>query len=196
MTLEQNTDSIAHAPPPSGQPRGPLAGIRVLDVSTVHAAPITAMLLGDYGADEIKVEHPTGDPARIHGWKREGQGLWWTVISRNKRAITLSFSKPEGQELLRRLVADAAVLVEKPPPRGDGEVGPRPGPAAEDQPAVGDAAGDRLRQTGPYAQRRAFGTLMEAMSGFAHQTGQEDGRPRCRRSAWPTASPGSPARWP
>jgi crotonobetainyl-CoA:carnitine CoA-transferase CaiB-like acyl-CoA transferase len=91
---------------------GPLAGIRVLDISTVYAAPITAMLLGDFGADVIKVEHPHGDPARTHGWNREGHGLWWKVIARNKRTITLNFGTAQGQELLRRLVADADVLVE------------------------------------------------------------------------------------
>src|ERR1044071_4994598 len=85
--------------------RGPLAGVRVLDLGTVYAAPITAMLLGDWGADVIKVEHPRGDPARTHGWNREGHGLWWKVIARNKRTVTLNFSKPEGQEILRRLVA-------------------------------------------------------------------------------------------
>src|SRR6266545_6750878 len=85
---------------------GPLAGIRVLDLGTVYAAPITAMLLGDFGADVIKVEHPKGDPARTHGWNREGHGLWWKVISRNKRTVTLNFGKPEGQDVLRRLVAE------------------------------------------------------------------------------------------
>ena len=92
--------------------RGPLDGITVLDVSTVYAAPITAMLLGDMGADVLKVEHPSGDPARTHGWNRDGHGLWWKVIARNKRAITLNLGRPEGQELLRELVADADVIVE------------------------------------------------------------------------------------
>ncbi len=177
MTIEQNTDSIAHAPPSSGQPRGPLAGIRVLDVSTVYAAPITAMLLGDYGADVIKVEHPTGDPARTHGWNREGHGLWWKVISRNKRTITLNFSKPEGQELLRRLVADADVLVENFRPGVMEKWGLGPDQLLELNPRLVMLRVTGFGQTGPYAQRRAFGTLMEAMSGFAHQTGQEDGPP-------------------
>ena len=59
---------------------GPLAGLRVLDLGTVYAAPITAMLLGDWGADVIKVEHPRGDPARTHGLSKDGHGLWWKVI--------------------------------------------------------------------------------------------------------------------
>ena len=77
-------------------PTGPLTGIKVLDVSTVYAAPITAMLLGDLGADVLKVEHPRGDPARTHGWNREGHGLWWKVVARNKRTATLNVGKPEG----------------------------------------------------------------------------------------------------
>ena len=93
-------------------PAGPLKGLRVLDLGTVYAAPITAMLLGDWGADVIKVEHPRGDPARTHGLSKDGHGLWWKVIARNKRTITLNFSTPEGQDILRRLVAQADVVIE------------------------------------------------------------------------------------
>ena len=85
MTTRLTPDMTADS---TGQPRGPLSGIRVLDVSTVYAAPITAMLLGDHGAEVIEVEHPRGDPARTHGWNREGHGLWWKVIARNKRTVT------------------------------------------------------------------------------------------------------------
>ena len=80
MTTPSTPDTTADT---TGQSRGPLSGIRVLDVSTVYAAPITAMLLGDHGAEVIKVEHPRGDPARTHGWNRKGHGLWWKVIARN-----------------------------------------------------------------------------------------------------------------
>ena len=163
--------------PDAGRPRGPLSGIRVLDVSTVYAAPITAMLLGDYGADVIKVEHPTGDPARTHGWNREGHGLWWKVISRNKRTVTLNLGKPEGQNLLRRLVADADVLVENFRPGVMEKWGLGPDELLDINPRLVMLRVTGFGQTGPYAQRRAFGTLMEAMSGFAHQTGQEDGPP-------------------
>jgi crotonobetainyl-CoA:carnitine CoA-transferase CaiB-like acyl-CoA transferase len=91
---------------------GPLGGIRVLDISTVYAAPITAMLLGDFGADVIKVEHPRGDLARSHGANKNGHGLWWKVISRNKRCVTLNLGTSEGQQIFRALARDADVLVE------------------------------------------------------------------------------------
>jgi crotonobetainyl-CoA:carnitine CoA-transferase CaiB-like acyl-CoA transferase len=91
---------------------GLLAGIRVLDLGTVYAAPITAMLLGDYGADVLKIEHPRGDPARTDGPSKDGHGLWWKVISRNKRTTTLVLSRPEGREIMALLVADADVLIE------------------------------------------------------------------------------------
>src|SRR3954453_12041593 len=195
MTPALTTDPTPPAPAPTGPPRGPLTGIRVLDVSTVYAAPITAMLLGDYGADVIKVEHPRGGPDRTHGWNREGHGLWWKVISRNKRTVTLDFGKPEGQELLRQLTADADVLVENFRPGVMEKWGLGPDDLLPINPRLVMLRVTGFGQTGPYAQRRAFGTLMEAMSGSAHQTGQEDGPPTLLRSAWPTVSPGSPARW-
>jgi len=176
MTSSRTTEPT-HPEPGPDQPRGPLTGIRVLDVSTVYAAPITAMLLGDHGADVIKVEHPRGDPARTHGWNREGHGLWWKVISRNKRTVTLNLGKPEGQDLLRRLVGDADVLVENFRPGVMEKWGLGPDELMDVNPQLVVLRVTGFGQTGPYAERRAFGTLMEAMSGFAHQTGQEDGPP-------------------
>ena len=155
----------------------PLTGLKVLDISTVYAAPITAMLLGDMGADVLKVEHPNGDPARTHGWDRDGHGLWWKVIARNKRAVTLNLSTPEGQELLRELVADADVLVENFRPGVLEKWGLGPDVLLERNPRLVMLRVTGFGQDGPYKERRAFGTLMEAMSGFAHQTGQEDGPP-------------------
>jgi crotonobetainyl-CoA:carnitine CoA-transferase CaiB-like acyl-CoA transferase len=162
---------------PTWPQAGPLTGIRVLDVSTVYAAPIAAMLLGDFGADVIKIEHPNGDPARTHGWNRDGHGLWWKVIARNKRTVTLNFGKPEGAELLRRLVADADVLVENFRPGVLEKWGLGPDVLLDINPRLVMLRVTGFGQDGPYALRRAFGTLMEAMSGFAHQTGQEDGPP-------------------
>ena len=155
----------------------PLTGLKVLDISTVYAAPITAMLLGDMGADVLKVEHPNGDPARTHGWDREGHGLWWKVIARNKRAVTLNLSTPEGQELLRELAADADVLVENFRPGVLEKWGLGPDVLLQHNPRLVVLRVTGFGQEGPYSERRAFGTLMEAMSGFAHQTGQEDGPP-------------------
>jgi crotonobetainyl-CoA:carnitine CoA-transferase CaiB-like acyl-CoA transferase len=156
---------------------GPLAGVRVLDLGTVYAAPITAMLLGDYGADVLKIEHPRGDPARTHGPSKDGHGLWWKVISRNKRTATLVLSRPEGQEILEQLVADADVLIENFRPGVMEKWGLGPDRLLEVNPDLVMLRVTGFGQTGPYAQRRAFGTLAEAMSGLAHQTGQPDGPP-------------------
>ncbi|MBC2642017.1 MULTISPECIES: CaiB/BaiF CoA-transferase family protein [unclassified Rhodococcus (in: high G+C Gram-positive bacteria)] len=152
---------------------GPLHGVRVLDISTVYAAPITAMLLGDFGAEVIKVEHPTGDPARSHGADKNGHGLWWKVISRNKRCITLDLGTPEGQQLLRDLLVDADVLVENFRPGVLEKWGLGPDRLSDINPGLITLRVTGFGQDGPYAHRRAFGTLAEAMSGFAHQTGEE-----------------------
>jgi crotonobetainyl-CoA:carnitine CoA-transferase CaiB-like acyl-CoA transferase len=154
---------------PTGR-RGPLDGIKVLDVSTVYAAPITAMLLGDMGADVLKVEHPNGDPARTHGWNREGHGLWWKVIARNKRAITLNLGRPEGQELLRELVADADVIVENFRPGVMEKWGLGPDTLLDVNPRLVMLRVTGFGQEGPYAERRAFGTLREAMSELASES--------------------------
>ena len=170
-------ERFPHHRPDRRETAGPLAGLRVLDLGTVYAAPITAMLLGDWGADVIKVEHPRGDPARTHGLSKDGHGLWWKVIARNKRTITLNFSTPDGQDILRRLVEQADVVIENFRPGVMEKWGLGPERIAEGQPGAGDAAGHRVRPAGPYATRRAFGTLAEAMSGLAHQTGEEAGPP-------------------
>ncbi len=87
-------------------------GIRVLDASTLFAGPLAATILSDFGADVIKIEHPRGDPVRNHGYSKDGIPLWWKMLSRNKRAVTLNLSKPEGQALMERLVAVSDVLIE------------------------------------------------------------------------------------
>ena len=179
MTPTAAADTDQHPPPPQGSapPPGPLTGLRVLDLGTVYAAPITAMLLGDWGADVIKVEHPRGDPARSHGQAKDGHGLWWKVIARNKRTITLNFSTPDGQDILRRLVAQADVVIEnfRPGVMEKWNLGPEE--LQTINPALVVLRVTGFGQTGPYATRRAFGTLAEAMSGLAHQTGQPDGPP-------------------
>jgi crotonobetainyl-CoA:carnitine CoA-transferase CaiB-like acyl-CoA transferase len=157
--------------------RGPLDGIRVIDFSTVYAGPITAMLLGDYGADVLKIELPAGDPARTHGWSVSGHGLWWKVIARNKQAMTLDVRTPEGREILLRLVADADVLTENFRPGVLEGWGLGPDELHAVNPGLVLLRTTGFGQDGPYARRRAFGSLAEAMTGFAHLTGQPDGPP-------------------
>ncbi|HVU92899.1 MAG TPA: CoA transferase, partial [Jatrophihabitans sp.] len=92
---------------------GPLAGLRVVEAATLFAGPLAATYLGDLGADVIKVEHPRRpDAARGHGPSKDGVGLWWKTIGRNKEMVTADLSQPEGQAVLRRLLAEADVLIE------------------------------------------------------------------------------------
>jgi len=90
---------------------GPLTGLRVVDCATLFAGPIVATVLGDFGADVIKIEHPSGDPLRNMGYKKDGHGLWWKVAARNKRCIALDLKTQEGAATLKSLIADADILV-------------------------------------------------------------------------------------
>ena len=156
----------------------PLHGLRVLDLATLFAGPLAAMMLGDFGADVVKVEHPRKpDPSRGHGPAKDGVGLWWKVLGRNKRTVTLDLSTPGGRDALLRLAADADVIVENFRP-GTLE---RWGLGWEELSAVNPrlvlARVTGFGQFGPYAHRPGFGTLAEAMSGFAAITGEPDGPP-------------------
>ena len=92
---------------------GPLSGLRVIDASTILAGPLCCRLLGDYGADVVKIEHPQrGDGMRGHGPAKDGEPLWWKEISRNKRLVAASLSDPAGAEVLLRLAEHSDVLVE------------------------------------------------------------------------------------
>lgn len=92
---------------------GPLDGVRVLDISTVIAAPFGATLLGDFGAEVIKIEMPNvGDPLRNLGPYKDGEGLRWAGIARNKRSITIDLHKEEGKEILKKLVAKSDIVIE------------------------------------------------------------------------------------
>lgn len=168
----------SHLPPTGSRPDGPLSGIRVLDVATVLAAPLCAQILGDFGADVIKVEHPEGgDSLRGHGRSKHGYGLWWKTVGRNKRTVAIDLSVPAGAELLRRLASTSDVLVENFRP-GTLE---RWGLGWEDlhalNPQLVMVRVTGFGQTGPYSRRPAFGTLIEAMSGFAAVTGEPGGPP-------------------
>ena len=157
--------------------RQALDGIRVLDVATLFAGPLAATFLADFGADVLKVEHPRGDPARLHGHTKDGIGLWWKMLARNKRAITLYLGSPAGQNIFRQLVKDADVVVENFRPGTLERWGLGYDQLAEMNPGLVLARVTGFGQVGPYARRPGFGTLAEAMSGFAHITGQPDGPP-------------------
>lgn len=158
--------------------RGPLSGMVVLDIATLFAGPLAATVLGDYGAEVIKVEHPVkGDPSRSHGRSKDGVGLWWKMLSRNKRAITCDIGAPDGARLLRRLIAEADVLVENFRPGTLERWGLGPDVLHEINPRLVLARVTGFGQTGPYARRPGFGTLAESMSGFAAITGEPESPP-------------------
>lgn len=164
--------SAADQPPPV-----PLEGIRVVDLSTLYAAPLVATILGDYGADVIKVEHPKGDDARRWGLTRDGVPLWWKVIARNKRLVTLDLNLETDRDVVHNLAATADVLIEnfRPGRLERWGLGPETLMAANPRLIVLRVSG--FGQTGPYRDRPGFGTLAEAYSGFAHVTGEADGPP-------------------
>ncbi len=156
----------------------PLEGLRVLDVSTILAGPLACQILGDFGADVVKIEHPVvGDSMRGHGASKDGVALWWKEISRNKRTIGLSLSAPEGAALFRRLAATADVIVENFRPGTLERWGVGPRELHADNPGLVIVRLTGFGQTGPYSARPGFGTLAEAMSGFAFMTGDADGPP-------------------
>lgn len=157
---------------------GPLAGIRVLDCSTILAGPFVCQILGDFGADVIKIEHPDRpDGMRGHGRSVDGHGLWWKEISRNKRTIGLYLGDPQGAEVLLDLVRGSDVLVENFRPGTLERWGLSWEVLCEANPGLILLRVTGFGQEGPYAARPAFGTLVEAMSGFAFMTGQPDGPP-------------------
>nr|WP_205616334.1 CoA transferase [Streptomyces harenosi] len=155
-----------------------MTGLRVLDLATLFAGPLAATMLGDFGAEVVKVEHPAKpDPSRGHGPSKNGVGLWWKLLGRNKRTITLDLSKPGGRRTLLRLAATADVIVEnfRPGTLERWDLGWDELSAVNPRLVLTRVTG--FGQFGPYAHRPGFGTLAEAMSGFAAITGEPDGPP-------------------
>jgi crotonobetainyl-CoA:carnitine CoA-transferase CaiB-like acyl-CoA transferase len=157
---------------------GPLHGLRVVDAATLVAGPMVATMLGEFGADVIKVEQPgTGDPLRTWGDRKDGVGLAWKSVSRNKRCVTIDLRQTDGQALFHQLLDVTDVLV----------VGNRPSALVRwgiDYESVHPRHPQLVMlhvsgygRGGPHADRPGFGTLAEAMSGFAQVTGQPDGPP-------------------
>nr|WP_273847329.1 CoA transferase [Rubrobacter calidifluminis] len=154
-----------------------LRGLKVIDCATLFAGPLAATVLGDFGADVVKVEHPKGDPARSHGYAKDGVGLWWKMLGRNKRCVTLNLSTPEGQRIFRELAREADVVIESFRPGTFERWGLTYEVLSRENPGLILARVTGFGQKGPYKNRPGFGTLAESMSGFAHVTGQPDGPP-------------------
>lgn len=154
-----------------------LAGIKVIDAATVIAGPTIGMLLGDFGADVLKIEHPRGDVLRNTGAQKDGVGLWFKMANRNKRAITLSLSKPKGAELFKEMIKTTDVLIENFRTGTMEKWGLGWEELREINPRLVMVRVTGFGQTGPYKERPGFGTIAEAFSGFAAITGEADGPP-------------------
>ena len=155
----------------------PLEGVKVIDIGILFAGPLIATYMADFGADVVKIEHPKGDALRNFASKKDGISLWWKFAGRNKKSITCNISTKKGQEILKKLCKNADVLVENF----------RPGTLEKwnlsfevlhkINPKLILVRTSGFGQTGKYSRRPGFGTLAEAMSGFAHITGHPDSTP-------------------
>jgi crotonobetainyl-CoA:carnitine CoA-transferase CaiB-like acyl-CoA transferase len=163
----------------SGTENGPLADIKVIDCATVVAGPGAAKYLADFGADVIKVERPEGDTTRNLGWAdpRDGVSLFWKVLGRGKRAITLDLKSDDGVAAMRRLCAEADVLIENFRPGTLERLGLGPDELLDANPRLVILRVTGFGQDGPYAHRPGFATMAEAMSGFASLNGEPAGAP-------------------
>ncbi len=164
-----------------GENRGPLAGIRVVEMGQLIAGPFCGQLLGDMGAEIIKVEPPGvagkggGDPMRV--WGRGDYPLWWEVVARNKKAVSADLRQPEGQALARRLIAGADILIENFRPGTLEKWGMAPAALHAENPGLIIVRVSGYGQTGPYSDRAGFGGIGEAMGGWRAIVGDPDRPP-------------------
>lgn len=156
----------------------PLQGLRILDISTMLAAPWASTFLADYGAEVIKVEHPqNGDHARKYGAQKDGEGVFWKTLNRNKKGITLNLKTPEGKRIFLQLVKDTDVVVENFRPGTLDNWGLDWSTLLKVNPKLILLRTSGFGQEGPYARRGGFGTVAEAMSGFTSINGEKGGKP-------------------
>ncbi|MFZ5778639.1 MAG: CaiB/BaiF CoA transferase family protein [Pseudomonadota bacterium] len=159
---------------------GPLAGIRVVELGAFIAGPFCSQLLADMGAEVIKIEPPgCGDPMRQWGVEKTASGrrLWWSIIGRNKKSLTLDLRRTEGQEIVRRLVGQADVLIENFRPGTLERWNLDPEALRRVHPALVVARISGFGQDGPYSDRPGFGAIAESMAGLRHLTGEPDAVP-------------------
>jgi formyl-CoA transferase len=155
---------------------GPLKGLRVVEMGQLIAGPFCGQLLGDMGAEIIKIEPPKiGDPMRA--WGRGDYPLWWEVVARNKKSVSADLRVPEGQDLARRLIATADILIENFRPGTLEKWGLSPQDLMKDHPGLIIVRVSGYGQTGPYSDRAGFGGIGEAMGGWRHIVGDPDRAP-------------------
>jgi formyl-CoA transferase len=152
---------------------GPLAGLKVVEMGQLIAGPFAAKTLSDFGADVVKIEPPgTGDPLRNWRLLKNGTSVWWQVQSRNKRSLALDLKKPQAQEIVRKLAAEADVLIENFRPGALEGWGLDPQKLVELNPRLVVLRISGYGQTGPYRDRPGFGVVGEAMGGLRHLTAE------------------------
>ncbi|HEX3923277.1 MAG TPA: CoA transferase [Streptosporangiaceae bacterium] len=157
---------------------GPLDGVRVLDLSNLMAGPMCGMFLADFGAEVIKVEHPgNGDGMRRWGSLKDGKGLFFKMVNRNKKTITLDLHHEAAQDIVRRLARDVDVIIENYRPGTLERWGIGYEQLSRENPKLIMARITGYGQDGPYSQRRTLGTIAEAFSGCVYVSGFEDRSP-------------------
>jgi len=156
---------------------GPLTGLRVVEMGQLIAGPFCGQLLGDMGADVIKIEPPEGDSMRR--WGRGPTPVWWEIIARNKRSVAVDLRRPDGQDLARRLIAKSDILIENFRPGTLEKWGLAPETLHSENAGLIIGRMSGYGQTGPYSQRAGFGLIGEAMGGLRHIVGEPD-RPPAR----------------
>ena len=156
--------------------KGPLTDIRMIELGQLIAGPFCGQLFADMGADVIKVEPPgTGDPMRE--WGRGDIPLWWRVCARNKRVVTANLREPEGQDLVRRLIAEADLVLENFRPGTMERWGLGYEELCKDNPGLIMVRVSGYGQTGPYARRAGYAAIGEAMGGMRYLCGEPDRQP-------------------
>ncbi len=152
---------------------GPLAGLKVVELGQLIAGPFAAKTLADFGAEVVKIEPPgLGDPLRKWRLLKDGTSVWWQVQSRNKRSLALDLKETEAQDIVRRLAAEADVLIENFRPGAMEGWGLGPDALLALNPRLIMLRISGYGQTGPYRDRPGFGVVAEAMSGLRHLTGE------------------------
>ena len=159
-------------------PQKPLSGLKVVELGTLVAGPFCTRILGEFGAEVVKVESPDGgDPLRLWRKLQDGTSLWWSVQARNKRSVTANLKHPGGKEFVRRLIAGADILVENFRPGVLEKLGLSWESLSRDNPGLVMVRLSGFGQTGPYKDQPGFGSVGESMGGLRYVTGFPDRPP-------------------